>query len=350
LDAVRKDIGRGFGRVGVFKDDDSGLLNQAYKVISEDQQGMADAFGVGSQYAAARKLISQRKEVEEQSVTLFGGEMQGSLVPKLRTAATNLTKGDVSNFNKLLNAIPKARRNEATGFLLNEIFTLGARRESGITPSFVDAFENLNRNPSIKNRLFNELPDGVEDRFNAVGNLSRQMFKTISTANTSRTAAAADVLKIANEHTNRMLKIFSKGAGIAGRLKGIPGIETGVNVLISRRTTLMDATDELFTSSKFKEMALNSSKVSKGTNTPQDRLNIKEARMAAGELTRTTVFKGWLRALPASQSDEILRIGFYDWYTKDDTNDSQKQSSENLQSNPISEQDINNSRQQGYTR
>ena len=126
LDNIRRNVGEGFNRrSGPFKNGSDANLREVYGVLSDVQNGVASAFGIGDLYAGARGLVSSRKALEDQAVALFGRNMSGSLVPKLRGAATGLVSGDISKFNQLINALPKNSRAEAAATVLSEIFSGG---------------------------------------------------------------------------------------------------------------------------------------------------------------------------------------------------------------------------------
>ena len=103
LDRVRRDVGEGFNqRTGPFADKSQRVLREVYDNLSQTQNGVAEAFGIGELYTGARELVAKRKGIEDQAVALFGKDAAGSLVPKIRAAATGLPKGDVTAFNRLL--------------------------------------------------------------------------------------------------------------------------------------------------------------------------------------------------------------------------------------------------------
>ncbi len=191
FDQMRKDIGAGYARQGPFKDDASGNLDQVYKVLSQDQQGVADALGVGKRYQTGRKLVHTRKKIEEQAQKIFGRELQQSIVPKLTSAATGLTKGDVQKFRNLMEALPPDMRERAAVTALNDLFTAGSRAsDRGIGAGFANAWGALNRNKGAKAEIFKHLPPDAQRRFDAIGRVSQGIFRAKALENTSKTAVA----------------------------------------------------------------------------------------------------------------------------------------------------------------
>lgn len=188
LDTMRRDVGDAYSRQGPFKDDTSGTLNQVYEAVIQDQQGVADVFGAGADFAAGRKLVETRKQVEKQAMQMFGQKMNQSLLPKLRNAAMALTKGDVVQFKNMMEALPKNLRTPAAATMLNDLFTASTRTGGSLGQGFAKAYTQLNRNLGAKDEIFKYLPKAAQRRFDAIGKVSQGIFRAKALENTSRTA------------------------------------------------------------------------------------------------------------------------------------------------------------------
>ena len=210
LDQLRRDVGAGYKQQGVFKDDLTGNLDQVYKALSRDQQGIADAMGAGENFAAGRKLVATRKALEQQAMKVFGKEMNKSLLPKLNQSAGALTKGDVTHFQNLMEALPPAMRRPAAATMLNDLFTLGARQKGSLGQGFARAYDALERNKGAKAELFKYLPTEAQTRFDAIGKVSQGIFRAKALENTSRTAR--DVLQ-ALEDGSMVTKVMTSPVG-----------------------------------------------------------------------------------------------------------------------------------------
>jgi hypothetical protein len=296
IDRIRKDIGAALGKKsGPFKDDDAGVLKQLYKVLSEDQQGVADAFGVGADYSGARKLVSTRKGLEDEAVKLFGRDLQSSIVPKLNQAATGLAKGDTSKFNQLMQSLPAGRRQEVAATMLNDIFASGSRKKGSISSGFTSAFSSLNRNAAAKKVLFDQFPQGAEKRFDDIGKVATGIFNSKALENNSRTAR--DILAALED------------GGLIGRLYNTadrltPGSVTKagiVGVLNKVKTPAAESADQLLTSAAFKNAVEASAKGS-----------LDQSQ----KITKTPAFKKWLTAQPPAIQAEVAAIGFIPFLTR----------------------------------
>jgi len=307
LDRVRKDIGNGFNKKqGPFKEDNSGTLKQIYKVISEDQQNVSNAFGVGADYSAARKLVSTRKGLEDEAVKLFGKEVNSSLVPKITTAATGLTKGDTGNFKKLMSAVPEARRQEVAATMLNDLFTNGQRNKGSLGQGFVAAYDGLNRNKAAKAELFKYLPEGAKQRFDDLGKVATGIYKAKALENKSKTArdliAAMDdggmFGKVAGAGKNWLA---AEGATSAA---GFPGVGTTAAIggyFMRSKTPKTAAAENLLTSKKFADAI---DEAAKG--------NIGNAQKI---LDKSRQYKDWLAQQPTETTQKIAAVGFVPWVT-----------------------------------
>jgi hypothetical protein len=308
IDRLRKDVGNALGKKSdVFKSDDAGQLSQMYKVLSEDQQGVADIMGVGEDYAAARKLVSTRKNLEGEAVKLFGREVSGSIIPKLKSAAAGLTKGDVSTFNKLMTALPESRRSEVAATLLNDIFTTGSRKGGRLGGGFAGAFDGLNRNIAAKNALFKHLPPESRKRFDKIGTVATGIFKAKAFENPSRTAIARNIVDAMDDGSifSRIYKVgkTAVAAEAITTIAGFPGTGATTAILVdalSRKpTSAMKKADAMLTSRAFErsiEEAL------KGNTQKANKI-----------ISGSQKFKNWLPTVSRRDAADIAAIGFIPW-------------------------------------
>ena len=309
LDRLRKDVGNGFKRQGPYKDEASGTLKQVYAALSEDQQGVADSFGVGSDYATARKLVQSRKQVEDQSIALFGREVGGSIVPKIKSAAKALTQGDISKFNNLMRAIPKNRRSEAAATMLNDIFAQGTRSDASLSQGFVKAIDGLDRNANAKKILFRELPPEARIRYEKIATVAKGIFRSKALGSTSNSAAP---LILAMDNAGFFGKAFeigrtaavAEGATTALHMPGVGSTAVLVKALMRGKTTATEAADNFVTSAKFKQAIIKSVQA----NNPAKADQI---------LKSSTTYKRWKTFLSPSQSAELAKVGIIGYLTSD---------------------------------
>jgi len=299
LDTLRRDIGDAYKRVGPFKDDAAGTLDQVYRALITDQSGMAKAFNVGEEFAAARKLVQTRKQVEKGAVDLFGREFAGSMVGKLTGAATAMTKGDLSQFKKMMNALPAEMRTSAAMTMLNDLFTQGARHKGDLGQGFAKAYEGLNRNAGAKRELFKYLPPEAQRRFDAIGNVSQGIFRARSLENTSKTAR--DILQVLE--SGGMVQTVYGYARPAAQLAtlGVAQIGDLAAQAASKGATRAKRADALLSSNEFSR-AVN--KAMEGS--------VKEAEIM---LKRSKVWQAFRGTLGEGTKAQLAAMGPIAWLT-----------------------------------
>lgn len=283
LDRVRKDVGAGFKGKGVFKDESASILKRVYKSLSEDQQDVAKAFGVGEEYSLAKKLVSTRKDLEKSAQKLLGRDLQKSIIPKLISAATALTKGDVSKFKDLMNSIPRDKRTEVAGTMLNDLFTQGARNKGALGQGFVNAYKGLKRNKAAKDVLFRDLPKGARARFDKIGKVAEGIYKAKALENKSRTAAS---IIAAMDDGGLLSKMYSG----AKRVPGVRGASTIADAFLNKVTPATQVADDLLTSPSFRKAI--------------DLAADGKSRQAENIIKSSPSFKKWLK----SQKDSVRNI------------------------------------------
>ncbi|MGI9250259.1 MAG: hypothetical protein ACR2PR_03570 [Pseudohongiellaceae bacterium] len=308
LDTLRRDIGDGYKNKGAFKDEASGVLDQVYAVLIKDQQRAADAMGVGDEFKAARKLTQTRKNIEKRAMVMFGRQMEKSILPKLTQAATKMTKGDVSEFQNLMDALPADLRQKAAATMLNDIFTLGARNKSGgLGQGFANAYQSLERNASAKKVLMKYLPTEAARRFDALGKVSQGIYRAKALENTSRTAR--DILLALNEG-GLAERVFRAGASGGARTMGwkLGGPYAGaaaadkLDSVIKKTMKKEEAADELLSSSAF-ESAMNKAMEGK-------------VREAENMLKRSAAWRKWRNMLGEGTRRQIAIQGPIAWLTQ----------------------------------
>jgi len=305
LDRVRKDVGEGFNRrSGPFKDDRVANLKRVYAALSEEQQAVANFFTVGGDYARARGLVNKRKILEGEAQVILGRDLNSSIVPKLRAAATTLTKGDTSKFKTIMDSLPEGLRPEVAASMLSDIFASGSRTGSGVGSGFVKAFESLNRNSVAKNLLFSYLPKGAKRRFDLIGKVATGLFRAKALENNSRTARA--ILQ-ALDDGGLMDKIYNVGrkaavAETATTVAGLPLVGSSVVLAVNiakKSTPAIIAADEFLASPVFARAIRLS-----GTG---------KTELANDIVTKSPRFQKWLKFADENSAGEIARFGFIAW-------------------------------------
>ena len=140
-----------------------------YGLLTQVQENVANRMGVSELWGTAKGLVSQRKQIEDDSIKLLGKQLSGAIMPKFGTAVKRLSTGDYKNFDEMMNALPKDMRQEAVLTALNDAFTMGSRAEKSLSAAgFVDWYKGLNKNQAAKRRITDNLPEGAASRLDDI--------------------------------------------------------------------------------------------------------------------------------------------------------------------------------------
>ena len=189
IDLVRREIGQAINRgTGPFKNVEQGLNKALYARLTKDQDAIATISG-GSASAlsdTAKGLVRQRKQLEDNLVTLLGKDLNQALNVKVSGAIKNLQKGEIDKFNQVMNAIPKAKRSEVALSAMNDVFKGGGVDQAALGPTqFAKWFETIKRSPAAEKALFSALPKesrrAIENLFTVSKGISRALGQTIPT-------------------------------------------------------------------------------------------------------------------------------------------------------------------------
>lgn len=310
LDRVRRDVGDGFNkRSGPFKDDSDITLREVYGVLSDTQNGVAEAFGIGELYANARNLIVRRKNIEDSAVELFGRNVSNSLVPKMRQAGVALTKGDVAPLNKLMEALPEPRRGEVAATIIGEIFAGGSRQGGSLGTGFVNGFAALNRNATAKSALFRHLPPRTAKTFNDIGRVMTGIVRSNAKSLANPSGSAGPIIA-ALESGNLATKLYTAGSAVAGEtalttVSGIPGLATTLRVLTRQgKTPQIVKSDQFLTSQPFKDAM---QAAIEGNTVRANRI-----------VENSPQFKAWEATLDQNTAANIANIGFIAWLSSEE--------------------------------
>jgi hypothetical protein len=189
IDLIRKEIGQAVGKgSGQFKDVETGLNKALYARLSRDMDDIATTSG-GDALAisdTAKGLVRQRKQVEDNLVTLLGKDLNQALNVNVAGVVKNLQKGEIDKFNQVVNAIPKAKRGEVVLSAMNDVFKGTGVNQAQLSPtSFTKWYQTINRSPAARKALFDVLPPdskkAIDNLFEVSRGISRALGQTTPT-------------------------------------------------------------------------------------------------------------------------------------------------------------------------
>lgn len=273
IDDVRRDVGAAARQAGPFADADTGLAKQLYRLIDDDQFALAQGAGQGESYRLAKSLVQMRKGFEDDMVSLFGRQLDQSLVGKLESATMSLSKGDADKLAKILTAIPKEMRQTVTASALNTAFGKATQNGALNFNTYAKWYEGLLANKQAYAALMANLPQParkqLSDLYRVASNVSKATRERITTG---RIQAVQQELQGADNLLSNIYGLAKRAAvGLpieaATSSVGLPGagIASGLTAALTKgKPNALKAADELISSPEFQRLAVET--VSTGNN------------------------------------------------------------------------------------
>lgn len=261
LDDVRKDVGAAARMAGPFKDADTGLAKKLYSLIGKDQEAVAGAAGMGETFTAAKQAVAIRKGVEDDLISLFGKNLDNSIVGNLNGGVRVLATGDTSKFIKLIQTIPENMRQETVASGLAAAFGKTAKQGSLNFNSYAKWYEGLLKNKQAYTAVMSNLPPAARKQLSDLYRVSKSIgMATKERITTGRIQAVTEELKGGEGLLSRVYdaakrNAISMGAGtVAGGMLG-PGVGAAIASALSRgaKPSVMKAADALIASPEFQQ-------------------------------------------------------------------------------------------------
>jgi hypothetical protein len=265
IDDVRRDVGAAARQAGPFADADTGLAKQLYRLIDDDQFALAQGAGQGESYRLAKSMVQMRKGFEDDMVSLFGRQLDQSLVGKLESATMSLTKGDADKLAKILTAIPKDMRQMVTASALNTAFGKATQNGALNFNTYAKWYEGLLANKQAYAALMANLPQParkqLSDLYRVASNVSKATRERITTG---RIQAVQQELQGADNLLTNIYGVAKRAAvGLpieaATSAVGLPGagIASGLAAALTKtKPGALKAADELISSPEFQRLAV----------------------------------------------------------------------------------------------
>jgi hypothetical protein len=295
VDKIRKEVGGTIGKKSdKYKSEDTGALKRIYAKLTEDQEVVANDLGMGEQWQGAKELVKQRKDLEDNSIVMFGKNLSDAFMPKMGSAVKKLADGDYKKFNELINSVPKNKRQEVIVSALNDALTMGSRKEKQLSLNgYADWHNGLNKNPRLKKRIYNELPQGLGKKLDAMGRVTNGI-------RSAQTAAPVGGQVMANR------KVFDRVVnGVASRfLTKLPGVigDLATVGLEKGKSKDFDAAIAVLGDPDF---VANINALAKGQN--------KKAEALEKKLMNKKTFRDYAATLSPREAKQLSVLGLISW-------------------------------------
>jgi hypothetical protein len=266
IDNLRKDIGESIGGIkGSYPKQSTAILKDMYGRLTELQEGVANQVGDGAGHLwnQAKGLDNSRFTLQDNSMFLFGRDLNGSVMPKVEIGLKNLARGDSKAFNNVINNVPPEMRQRVILSGLDAVLNKTVQGESGISPvQFNKWYSELSKSPTNKRLLVNNLPAGAGKRLDDIYKLSQGMQNV--TNRVVRTGIVHDAWKDFDKTEGLVAKLYNTAdkidsLPILGPAIGSPTLRLGSNILklaSKEKTPAIDAADNLLSDQAFRSAVL----------------------------------------------------------------------------------------------
>jgi len=308
LAQLRRDVGQAIQKgTGPFKDAETGLLKAVYSRMRTDQDNVAKARKIFDVSKAADGLVVQRKMLEDSMKRLLGNKLSGTLTVKGGTEIRRLVKqGDIQRFKEFVNDVPEAFRQEVVVSALNDIFKgRGVSQQALNVTEFSKLMDDLDRQPTLKNALYSNLPSGAGRDLDNLHKLA----KGISVAQQDKVRTGI-VTTLFDEQTGLLRKMIGKGAqmavgGAVAKTTGSPLLASVTADFLSARTSKSQAVGDLLASDQFRTLITDSvrSGVIEGGRIT------RKLKQAEKLMEKSEKYKAWADTLSESEKAQLASVG-----------------------------------------
>lgn len=265
LDSLRREAGRASRMLGEFGNEDTGLAKQLYKALSADVKEIAEAISpeAADAFTIARTATRTQKALQDDLTSLFGRNLDRSMVDSLGSAMKALTKGDADTLVRLINTVPKDMRREVVTSGLTSAFGKATQNGQLNFNTYMKWYDGLLRNRTAYRTLMSNLPQGAQKQLSDLYRVSRGV--TMATREYVRTGKALqEGMRDADTALQRLYGVAQRAAiGVpieaAASMMGFPGmgVASGVTSALMARGTkpaAIKAVDDMLISPQFRQM------------------------------------------------------------------------------------------------
>ena len=336
LDHVRKQLGQKIGGAdNNFRNEELGFAKAMYANLTSD----LDSFAIqkGPDFA---KLVDQakvttryRKAVEDNMKVLFGEKLQTSPLTKLYDSTNNkLTRGDVTQFNKIMQSVPRNARKDVIAATLADVMRGGPNKRGEINPTaYVTWYENIQKNAAARDAFFGymtpqqrksadafyKVSKGAQMAFAKTTNNGRilDLFKTERGGIGKLFENAATWMPAANQRRadNQMLTPTARAIRFAGR---------SIGRMIEGETKRDQAAVDLIASPQFIELMRKS--------TENDGVVNRRIQDAEARLMKSRAYQKWWSTLPLAER-KAVGGSIMGWMLTEETDEEQDDSNAKVQ-------------------
>jgi hypothetical protein len=241
------------------------------RAMAEDQRAAVAAVGddaLRAEFEAAQAMTARQKGLEEQIVSAFGKDQQGSIANALTGAITGGRSGNIAGLNRVLAIIPKELVPEALATAISSVTRSKRAVEPGFGfAEFAKTFGDIRDNGPVFNRITDALGKEGAQMLDDLLIASRRITEargnvmTTGKANQARdmlnNAAENVVSKVLSNPVGRRVSQMA-ATGAAGAVGGVGGAAVAfplVEALTRSTPKAVEAAGRMFRSDAFQRFA-----------------------------------------------------------------------------------------------
>lgn len=343
LDQMRKDVGEAlYKNTGPFQNAGQGRLSQLYKQLSQDQEEAAAGFGAESIWNVGKKLVAQRKALEDSFTRVMGQSGAEQAAVKYGSAIQKLQTGDSKAWDQLLADTPKEMRQKMVASALGDVFTKRSQKEGSLhVPGFVDWYNGARQSGTL-GKVMKELPKEERQRLVNIATVANGIRRG-NEFNLS-TGKLNGFIKRFNDADGPLGRIF--GSSLVGAASVLPGgavvAHMGVQAAEAAkraRTARVDAADALLSDPKFLDLVKGAAfrdanrtsiqdAIRAGTATPEQLAAEQAIKKAERQINGLPAWQKLRATLPKAERALISKYGPAGWLAGYGKSEAARQSGE----------------------
>ncbi|MDU4109280.1 MAG: lytic transglycosylase domain-containing protein [Escherichia coli] len=338
LDQMRKEVGQAINqKSGPFKDEEVGALKQLYRTLTEDQEAAAVAHGAADAWNVGKALVAQRKTLEDSLENVIGTGGAQQATAKYGAAIKKLGKGDVGDWDVLINNTPKHLRSEMVATALNDAMTTGANKGADLNvPTFLKWYDGAQKSGAL-GRVMAHLDQPSRARLRNIATVARGLNRG-NQFNISNGSINAFINRF-NSGDSPIGKLFGYGAQgaltAAGWVMGGPlgaAAAGGGSALVRKAMTASEraqnarvaAADAVLADPNFLDVvkaaayrdankAAAAERIRNGTATADDLKNEEVIRKIERKLAGSPAWQKLMATLPKTDREDVRKFGISQW-------------------------------------
>lgn len=275
LERERRGIGEALGKMpsGKYANSDKSLLKKLYGSLKKDQlDNIENILGedARNQLHLADRTFQKKIALEERAAEVFGKDGEKSIASLLRRSMVQGSKGDITALNKVFKNVPKEMLKETIASALNEVVSKRGRFNFN---EYTKLYQGLRQNAPVYNKIIKTLGDDKHQLLQDLYVVSKRIVEAKNNIIHTGKANQAILKKMQEEALLQRVVKFTIEKGVQKATLG--GISPNLEGLFKLPKDKIRAVSELFSSSEFKELAIDAinttpgaSKVRKFVNSP----------------------------------------------------------------------------------